>query len=219
MQFRARACQDCGLRFPVEDQSPLGAECPRCGAPTEFVDEAYETHEASATVEENAGPPLAALLDNIRSVRNVGSMFRTADGAGLSHMHLAGFTPTPEHPQMRKTALGAEASVPWTHHQDPVAAANLLVSRGHELWALEGGRDTPSLFDVELPPAPPDAPEIILVLGHEVSGIDPRVLEQCARVLRIPMAGVKGSLNVGVAFGVAVYTLRHALPRGVTTQP
>ena len=218
MRFQQRLCQSdaCGLRFPVAEGSELGASCPLCSAPTEFVGEVYESEE----VHEQriaSGPPVEALLDNVRSLRNVGSMFRSADGAGVTHMHLGGFTPTPEHPKFAKTALGAERSVAWTHHADPAAAAAALVEAGKRLWALEGGSRARDLFELVPEAGGPGSAPIVLVLGHEVSGVDPRVLERCEQVARIPMAGIKGSLNVSVAFGVASYLLRHG--RGVVLGP
>jgi tRNA G18 (ribose-2'-O)-methylase SpoU len=213
MLYRARKCEspDCGLRFPVEDGSPLGASCPVCGGPTHFVDEPYPTHTVDEISDEH-DPRLEVLLDNVRSLRNVGSMFRTADGVGVRHMHLGGFTPTPDHPKLVKTSLGAERSVAWSHHPDPVSAAEDLHAQGKRLWALEGGDAAGSLFSTSLEPAIWRNSEIVLVVGHEVSGIDPRICERCERVLRIPMVGVKGSLNVGVAFGVAAYWIRYGLP-------
>ena len=217
MRHQQRECQPpgCGLRFPVAEGSELGASCPLCGAPTRFVGEPYESHEVrEARIA--AGPPVEALLDNVRSLTNVGSMFRTADGAGVGHLHLGGFTPTPAHPKLAKTALGAERSVGWSHHPDPAAAAEALVAAGKRLWALEGGPRARDLFELVGPGGevggPADRP-IVIVVGHEVSGVDPRVLDRCEVVARIPMAGTKGSLNVSVAFGIAAYLLRHG--RGV----
>lgn len=211
MRYQQRECQGpgCGLRFPVAEASELGSQCPLCGAPTQFVDTAYSSHEVHDT-RVASGPPVAALLDNVRSLTNVGSMFRTADGAGVGPMYLGGFTPTPAHPKFAKTALGAERSVEWSHCPDPAATAEALVSEGKRLWALEGGPRSRDLWDlVELAGGPRD-PTIVLVLGHEVSGVDPRILDRCEQVARLPMAGVKGSLNVSVAFGVAAYVLRHS---------
>jgi 23S rRNA (guanosine2251-2'-O)-methyltransferase len=210
--FVTRQCTraDCRLRFPVAADSPLGERCPHCGEPT-VIDVRYASLDARAPAAAEArsgGPAVAALLDNVRSLRNVGSMFRTADGAGLQHMHLGGFTPTPAHPQMAKTALGAEATVPWTLHRDGAAAAAWLRDAGHRLWALEGGPGSRDFYEVAL--SEQTGPPIVLVLGHEVSGVDPRILERCERVLRLPMLGLKGSLNVSVAFGIAVYGLRFA---------
>ena len=133
-------------------------------------------------------------------------MFRTADGAGLLHMHLGGFTPTPAHPQMAKTALGAESTVPWSLHRDGAAAAGWLADAGMRLWALEGGPGSRDFFEVARSEAA--GPPVVLVFGHEVSGVDPRILARCERILRLPMLGLKGSLNVSVAFGIAVYGLR-----------
>ena len=210
MRYQQRECRSpaCGLRFPVAEGSELGARCPLCQAPTRFVGEVYDTREVHEQ-REPSGPPIEALLDNIRSLSNVGSMFRTADGAGVRHMHLGGFTPTPAHPKLTKTALGAERSVAWTHHPDPAAAAEAMVAEGRRLWALEGGPRSRDLFELIDLAGGPDAPPIVLVLGHEVSGVDPRVLASCEQVARIPMAGIKGSLNVSVAFGIAAYLLRH----------
>ncbi len=220
MRYHQRECSSstCGLRFPVSEGSELGASCPLCSAQTRFVGEPYISHEVREP-RIAAGPPMEALLDNVRSLSNVGSIFRSADGAGVGHLHLGGFTPTPEHPKLAKTALGSERSVSWTHHFDPAAAAEALVAGGRRLWALEGGPRSEDLFallastSAELGPLGPGSTPIVLVLGHEVSGVDPRVLARCERVLRIPMAGVKGSLNVSVAFGIAAYLLRHG--RGV----
>lgn len=217
VRFQQRVCEGpaCGLRFPVGEGSELGSRCPICGAPTKFVDEAYATHEIRER-RAASGPALEVLLDNVRSLTNVGSMFRTADAAALAHMHLGGFTPTPTHPKLAKTALGAEGSVAWTHHADPFKAAQALVAAGRRLWALEGGPRSEDLFEVLDHAGGPDDPTLVLVCGHEVSGVDPRIVAVCERVVRIPMAGIKGSLNVSVAFGIAVYALRHGR-RGPTT--
>jgi tRNA G18 (ribose-2'-O)-methylase SpoU len=210
-RFQTRQCtvDGCGLAFPVDAGSSLGAACPRCGAPTAYVSDPYVTdpvarHGGGGT---SPGLHLEALLDNIRSVRNVGSIFRTADGAGVAHLHLGGITPTPEHPRMAKTALGAQERVPWTRGPDAAAVAGDLAARGVRLWALEGGPRSRSLFEVAARPPPTDTP-VCLVLGHEVSGVDPRIVALCDAVVHLPMLGIKDSLNVSVAFGIAAYVLR-----------
>jgi tRNA G18 (ribose-2'-O)-methylase SpoU len=145
------------------------------------------------------------MLDNIRSAWNVGSMLRSADGAGVRHVHLCGVSSPPDNPKVAKTALGAENSLPWTFHPDGAAAALEMQAQGFRLWALEGGPRAESLFDVsaDLPGAP-----LVLVVGNELSGVDPGILDQCERVVCLPMQGIKGSLNVAVAFGIAVYYIR-----------
>lgn len=197
--------KDCHFRFPVIELSTLGKECPKCGSKTKLVNSPYSAHEVEVKKIVSTGPQVEALLDNIRSIYNVGNMLRTADGVGIRHMHLCGITPTPANPKLAKTALGAECSVDWTHHKDGLAAAISLKQRGLSLWALEGGPRSQSLFE---PFGDLHGSPIVLVVGSEVSGVDPGILEQCDRVLCLPMQGIKTTLNVAVAFGVAVYFLR-----------
>ena len=151
------------------------------------------------------GPLVDALLDNIRSTFNVGSIFRASDGAGLRHLHLCGITPTPDNPKVAKTALGAEHSVDWIYHLNAVQAARELKSQGFHICALEASPPSCSIFQV-----PPDlfASPILLVVGNEVTGVDSELLNISDIVLSIPMHGKKESLNVSLAFGIAAYTLR-----------
>ena len=203
----------CRFRFPVSGDSLEMSACPKCGGPTRLVESPYAglkvDHHPTQT-----GVQVQALLDNIRSSLNVGSMFRTADGAGVSHLHLCGITPTPDHPKVAKTALGAEYSVPWTQYWDALEAAASLRQGGCELWALEGGPRAELIFEAVQDLAQSLAPAqsrkaLLLVVGNEVSGVDPGLLELCQRVVSIPMQGAKQSLNVAVAFGIAVYSLRY----------
>jgi tRNA G18 (ribose-2'-O)-methylase SpoU len=187
----------------------MGNKCPKCGNKTTLVRSPYNAHEVEIKRTVAKGPEVVALLDNIRSVFNVGNMLRTADGAGIRHMHLCGITPTPGNLKLAKTALGAERAVAWTHHYDGLAAAISLKKRGMRLWALEGGPRSESLFEAA---DYPHGSRIVVVVGSEVSGIDPDILDQCERVLCLPMQGSKTTLNVAVAFGVAVYFLRFVLP-------
>ncbi|TPV93867.1 MAG: RNA methyltransferase [Myxococcales bacterium FL481] len=212
VRFVSRKCTACGLLFPVDDASTLGRACPHCHAPTDRIGPAYDTEPVRARIDRRPHRRLEGLLDNVRSLTNVGSMFRCADGVGMGHLHLCGFTPTPAHPKLKKTALGAEASVPWSHHADAVVAAEYQLAQGKRLWAIEGGPRSESLYDLDLPNAAPEP--LVLVFGHEVSGVDPRLVDRCERVVRIPMRGIKGSLNVSVAFGIAAYHLAYAHPSG-----
>ncbi len=200
-------CRDdaCRLRFPATAAEAAGLVCPRCRGPLAQVAVASKAEVAPAVVPRVA---LVALLDNIRSIHNVGSMFRTADGAGVSHLHLAGITATPEHPRLPKAALGAQESVPWSYCRNSIDAAGQLRDEGYELWALERHADPaqPSLFDVAAPGRP-----LALVVGNEKAGVDPGVLAQCDQVLSLPMGGRKSSLNVAVAFGIAVYHIRFVI--------
>ncbi|RMG94135.1 MAG: TrmH family RNA methyltransferase [Deltaproteobacteria bacterium] len=148
---------------------------------------------------------VAVLLDNVRSLANVGAIFRSADGVGARHVYLAGISPTPEHPRLAKTALGAEATVPWSHDPDPLSAARRAVDDGFDLWILEG--DGEDLFS----PAAANRRPVCLVAGHERAGVDPRMRAHATRVVRIPMCGAKTSLNVATAVTVALYGVRFGL--------
>ena len=150
---------------------------------------------------------MLAILDNIRSAQNVGVIFRTADGAGLQKLWLCGITPNPaDNAQIAKTALGAEQTVPWEHAPSTVALVEELKAQDVIILALEAAPGSTSLFSYTLSKA--DQP-IALVVGSEPAGVDPAVLAQADTTLSLPMAGIKGSLNVAVAFGIAVYTLRY----------
>ncbi|MCA9968608.1 MAG: TrmH family RNA methyltransferase, partial [Anaerolineales bacterium] len=144
-----------------------------------------------------------ALLDNIRSIHNVGSMFRTADGAGLAHLYLAGITAAPTHPRLAKAALGAHETVPWSWHANGLDTAVSLRHAGYRLWAVETGPQAAPLFA-----APPLTGPTLLVVGNEKAGVDPGILAICHRIFSLPMRGHKESLNAAVAFGIAAYTLR-----------
>lgn len=117
-------------------------------------------------------------------------------------------TAAPDSPRLAKTALGAEKSVRWTYYNNALDAARQLQAEGYQLWAVEGGETAESLFEVT---AEPEA-TILLIVGNELTGIDPDLLDLCDRVLYIPMYGRKSSLNVEVAFGIAAYQLRQYFP-------
>ncbi|HPR55065.1 MAG TPA: RNA methyltransferase [Deltaproteobacteria bacterium] len=209
IRHQVRLCTNptCGLRFPVMERDTRGYLCPRCGSPTDTAVGLYEEHKAPRPVSCGGTPRMEVLLDNIRSIYNVGSIFRTSDGAGVSHIHLCGITPTPDNPRLKKTALGADEAVPWSYHQDGHRAAGELIAQGKRLWALEGGvRSTPI---AQVTPGEDGRP-VVLVIGNEICGVDPGILSICEQVLGIPMQGVKTSLNTAVAFGIAVYTLRSS---------
>ncbi|MCB1183758.1 TrmH family RNA methyltransferase [bacterium] len=148
--------------------------------------------------------PVFALLDNIRSVWNVGSIFRTADGAGFGGLVLTGMTATPPRPDMEKVALGATQSVPWSYQKDAVAAARALRDTGRPLVVLE---QTPQARPWDDFPYP--FPHVCVV-GHEVHGVDPAIVDLADHVVEIPMAGAKDSLNVAVSFGILAYAVRRA---------
>lgn len=195
------------MRFPVLVGKELGSVCPLCKAPTETVVGPYQEYDVTSSFPAGGHIELEVLLDNIRSIYNVGAFFRTADGAGIRHVHLCGMTPTPAHKRLAKTALGAQDALAWTYHRNGLTAAQSLKDKGMRLWALEGGSTS-----VPLPGVIGDiaGDPIVLVTGNEISGVDPGILDLCEKIIHIPMNGIKTSLNAAVAFGIAVYTLRFS---------
>jgi len=145
--------------------------------------------------------PVQVVLVDVRSLYNVGAFFRTCDAAGVDTLHLCGITGFPPNPQIRKTALGADESVQWRRHSDATALIRKLRESGHEIAAVETSVHAVDLFDWR-----PRFP-VCIVFGNEVEGIDPSISDACDTHVRIPMLGLKHSLNVATAGGVAIYEL------------
>lgn len=145
------------------------------------------------------------IVHNIRSLYNVGSIFRTADASGVSKIYLTGYTGTPSSPihknKINKSALGAENFVPWEYHKSAARLIKNLKAQGVKIIGLENNTKASSLnkFKPKFP--------LALVLGEEVGGVDKKILSMCDKVVEIPMKGKKESLNVSVAFGVAAYQI------------
>jgi len=154
---------------------------------------------------------LFLILHNIRSAHNVGSIFRTADASGVNHIYLSGYTPRPYNGSMPyttkpersiiKIALGAQESVPWSGHDTIEEVLKDLKSQGVQIVALEQDKRSVSYRDFR-----PDFP-LALILGHEPTGIDQDILDQCDEIIELPMHGIKQSLNVSVAAGIALYAI------------
>jgi 23S rRNA (guanosine2251-2'-O)-methyltransferase len=142
---------------------------------------------------------LVLVLPNIRSRFNVGSIFRTADGAGVAKIFLCGITPTPPHDKISKVALGAELSVPWEYARQTARLLKRLKNDGYKVVALEQ-----SPHSIPYTSFRPES-KIALVLGNEVTGLPKQWLKLCDTVIDIPMRGHKESLNVSVAAGVAIF--------------
>ena len=193
---------DCRLRFPTTGDHVVVISCPLCDAPIEVV-----SRQPGLYVPEKVSAPTSAhivvLLDNIRSLRNVGAIFRTSDGAGVRHLYLCGITATPDNPKLAKTALGAEQLIGWTQYRNALDAVTQLKQEGYQLWALEGGDSAEPLLEMQVP----TGVKIALVLGNETAGVDPAIIAQTDRLVALPMRGGKQSLNVSTAFGIAAYHL------------
>ncbi len=184
----------------------FGERCPLCLGETRLVlarSLLPEQEELPAPKEDRR---LAVLLDNIRSAWNVGSILRSADGFGFSHAYLCGITPTPDQAEVRKTALGAEEFVTWSHHKDAVRLVEGLKLEGWKVWALEfaeGGQ--PLHVD-----STGDLDDLALIVGNEVTGVDPGLLELADQIVYLPMHGQKRSFNAAVAFGAAAFAINTA---------
>jgi 23S rRNA (guanosine2251-2'-O)-methyltransferase len=208
--YLMRQCgiEGCRFRYPVLLSDVNGQFCPRCGSETTAVSFPRHTQQYDESNQLSPLNHIELLLDNIRSVFNVGAMFRTADGAGVCHVHLCGITAPPTHPKIAKTALGAESFLPWSYANNGLETAVMLKQRGYQLWALEATPDAETLFSA---PFLALSTPILLIVGNEKAGVDPAVLELCDRVFSIPMKGHKESLNVAVAFGIALYHIQYAV--------
>ncbi|MDD5251621.1 MAG: RNA methyltransferase [Patescibacteria group bacterium] len=150
------------------------------------------------------------VLDNIRSLYNVGSMFRSADGFGVKKIYLCGITGTPEQHGVQKVALGAEKSVSWEHRARTWAVVEELKRQGYFVVGLEKVPGAISLHDFK----PPKNKSLALVVGNEIRGLTPALQRRLDAVVYIPMSGVKQSFNVAVAAGVAMYELASLHKRG-----
>jgi len=145
--------------------------------------------------------PVVAVLDDIRSLQNVGAIFRTADGVHLEKLFLCGITGKPPRNEIRKTSLGAEESIPWEYAKDPLPVIRRLREQGYSIVALE--HTTASLDYRQASYRFP----LCLIVGHEFHGIRDELVAEADLAVEIHMRGVKQSLNVAVAFGVAAYQI------------
>ncbi len=164
--------------------------------------------------------PITVLLDNIRSLYNVGSIFRTSDGGRIAKLILTGYTPHPPRKEISKTALGATETVPWEYVRDPVEAIESLKAEGTRICVLEhtsGSVPYHSVTKGEFP--------LCLVVGNEITGVSQEIIGRADLAVDIPMFGMKQSLNAAVAYGIALFEfvriVREEAPPsgGVTTRP
>ncbi len=145
--------------------------------------------------------PVSVLLHDVRSLYNVGSFFRTGDAAGIEKLYLSGYTGTPPHKGLSKTALGAELTVPWERVESPAELLERLRAQGSEICAVETSVHAVDLFDWR-----PSFP-VCVMFGNECDGLAPELAARADRFVRIPMLGKKHSLNVSTAGGIVIYEL------------
>jgi 23S rRNA (guanosine2251-2'-O)-methyltransferase len=151
--------------------------------------------------------PVIILLDNIRSLNNVGSAFRTADAFLIEEIILCGVTGTPPNKEIEKTALGSTASVTWSYSETTLGAIAGLKNRGFKSYAIEQAKNSMPLNSFHH-----SNEKIALVFGNEVYGVDQNVVNACAGVIEIPQAGTKHSLNVSVSIGIVLWEIFRSKP-------
>lgn len=145
--------------------------------------------------------PLTVVLDNVRSLNNIGSIFRTCDAFAVERLVLCGISRTPPSPEIHKTALGAEDTVAWEYSPDTLDAVRSLQARGYTVCCLEQVEGSVSLENFE----PQPHKRYAFVAGHEVDGVDQAVVDACDICLEIPQRGTKHSLNVAVSSGITIW--------------
>lgn len=219
MQTRC-AFLDCAHTFQIADENEfILTTCPQCSrkftcrslARHLEIDKQVSKHESQHTLAEqffqSGKTPgrLVAILEEVRSLWNVGSIFRSSDGAGFSHLFLIGITGCPPRKEIAKTSLGAEDYIAWNYAGSSLSVISSLKSLGYQIVALEktqGSIPLKTAFGQNLLRSP-----LCLVLGSEVKGIYAETLAESDIILDLPMRGFKESLNVAVAFGIASYAI------------
>ena len=212
--FQIRLCNSCGLRYPLTDGHAFGTRCPICMGDTRLIlsrELVFEPkpnrldHSYLEGAKRSSG--LAVLLDNIRAAWNGGSILRSADGFGFAQAYLCGISPTPEIEAVTKTSLGAEDSVPWSYHKDAVKLVKGLKKEGWKIWALE---ECEGAKQIRLKAEGKRLNErAVLIVGSEITGVDPELPELADDIFYIPMRGEKKSFNVAMAFSIAAYALNN----------
>lgn len=147
--------------------------------------------------------PLVVVLDNIRSLHNIGSVFRTSDAFRIQCIYLCGITATPPHPEMHKTALGAEFTVEWKHVDNTVEAVDNLKAEGYVVYAVEQAEGSIMLDELTLE----KGKKYAVVMGNEVKGVQQEVIDHSDGCIEIPQYGTKHSLNVSVTAGIVIWDL------------
>ncbi|MBK7434499.1 MAG: RNA methyltransferase [Chitinophagaceae bacterium] len=147
--------------------------------------------------------PVIAVLENIRSAYNVGSVFRTADAFLLQAIYLTGYTGKPPHKEIKKTALGAEDSVDWEHYPNAAAAIESLRNQGYKIFAIEQAVNSRHLQQVNFN----EIGKIAVIFGNEVTGVEQETIGLCDGCIEIPQLGMKHSLNIATAAGVVLWEI------------
>jgi tRNA G18 (ribose-2'-O)-methylase SpoU len=146
--------------------------------------------------------PIVVVLDNIRSMHNVGSVFRTADAFLIEAIYLCGYTPTPPHRDINKTALGATETVKWKYFENTLTAVNQIKENGYAIYAIEQATNSLSLEKITA-----STQKTAIIFGNEVEGVQQELIPLCNGCIEIPQLGMKHSLNISVAAGITLWQL------------
>ena len=147
--------------------------------------------------------PIIVVLDNVRSLHNIGSIFRTADAFRLESIYLCGITGTPPNKEIHKTALGSTESVDWKYFENTLDAVNTLKENKYSVYAVEQAEGSTSLTEFELS----DKEKIALIFGNEVNGVDENIIQHVSGCIEIPQFGIKHSLNISVSVGIVIWEI------------
>ena len=211
----------CKLAFEVPDEREgKNGPCPACGQVITFrslaiLNEIERQNEQRKRLRTLPTPdpervfPFSALLEDLRSLWNVGSIFRSADGAGFGGLYLCGITGCPPRKEIAKTSLGAEDHVAWEYQPGALDVLPNLKAKGVQIVALEKTETSEPLSAALARGAL--RPPLCLLVGNEVAGVTAEALSMADVVCDLPMRGIKGSLNVAVAFGIAAYQIRERI--------
>ena len=164
-------------------------------------EEIFQNRPSLEDLKSLARKPIIALIENIRSMHNVGSIFRSSDGACIEELLLTGFTATPPRPEITKTALGSTDSVPWQYIKNSVNKINELKQKGYTIYIVEQTTESRVYSEVEY------KFPLCLIMGNEVDGVSDELVSLADYSVEIPMLGIKHSLNVSVAYGIVVYDM------------
>ncbi|BAO54654.1 TRNA/rRNA methyltransferase [Nonlabens marinus S1-08] len=156
---------------------------------------------------ESEKTPLIIVLDNVRSLNNVGSVFRSADAYRVEKIYLCGITAQPPHREIRKTALGATESVAWEYVEDTLEVVQQLNAAGYQTCAIEQAERSQNLFHY----SPDKNSKVAIVLGNEVKGVQQAVVDACDTVIELDQYGTKHSLNIAVCAGIVIYDIFYKI--------
>lgn len=166
-------------------------------------DEISENRSTLETLHKVNKMPVYVMLNSIRSTYNVGSIFRTSDGAMIKKLYLCGYTPHPPKKEILKTALGSTESVKWEFVKDPKEVIQKLKSEGVKICALEQTNKSKNYYDISSKDFP-----LCVIIGNEITGVAQDLIDLCDFSIEIPQYGIKQSLNVAVAYGISIFELR-----------